>query len=1195
MLPALFASGGAAAGIALGAGILIGTKKSQGPLFKTFHQFTTTLHTEMERAAAPLIAPLKSAFTQMTGFIRQMTPQFKAMFAAMAPAVQPLVGGLEGLIKNILPGFIQLMRASQPAVQALANVLKTLGAQLGQMFSAMAPGVAASSKVFQSIMHSIGSLLPVIGQLATAFAKLMGPSIELLISTLMRLVNSGLKALIPAMRPLNAAFVAFLRAIQPIIPILSQLISQGLRVLAPILTAVGHAISPLLNALRPVVPMFAQLLNVAVKLVSAALKPVSAALLVVMRALTPLLPIATQLMNVLGKLVIAALAPLLHALLPIVPAITKVAGILGKDLIRAVQMLTPGFVLLSNSLAKLITAILPPLIKMWTQNAGIMMQVGMTVLRALVPALIQIIPPLTKMLLALTPLIVLYAKFNGWVLTLAASFLSKWAPGLARAAADIAKLITWIADAITWFARWSAVGEHWQKLWQEVSSFTVRIWDDIFTFFKRIWNDISSWVTHSIDAISSTISSVWNSISRTTVNIWNSIYDWLHGWWTRVTDFFRTATGWIWDVLHSGWDSMWRDTVSIWNNVENFFRGWFGRIKSGFSDAVSAIGSTWRRLESLFKAPVNFLINTVYDNGIRRFWDDVAAKIPGVPKLPSIGGIATGGVLPGYEPGIDRVHALLSPGEGVLVPEAVQGLGGAPAINAINRAYAGHRGGGKEGDGTLRFAAGGFLPGPISNAWKAVKGAAVKAADIAGIVSALITGNTKAFTNDLDKLVGTSAAGALGTMMTQIPKTLITDMINGIKATVAAAGGGGGKYKGHYGAGVAQWRGDVLKALSMLGLSSGLAGQVLYQMQTECVTLDTMILTRNGWAKHSDVVVGDETIGYNQATGMSEWTPVTAVHHYDAAPTIRYGNHNWSAEFTPNHRWLMERVHRDQRGYRHGVSTREVTATPEMVKFEDMTKQHRLILSRKANTGSGLPITEREAHLLGWIAGDGHIQRQRAGWVNVNIYQSKQKFFNTIDYACGADPHYTRHNERPSRGENHLPTTQWHLTSEYARDLLSRAGDPKTDAVQMVLEMSAHQRNAWLEAVLCAEGSVGDNRITYWQNAGEIADAIEIAVYLEGNRPMRSERMRSGKLRCSITEGKSQFGGPSRRTFTEDLGLQPVWCVSTELGSWSAKGGDGRVFLTGNSGGNPLSRTPLTIRTPTLRLAILLVVFSRPS
>lgn len=46
---------------------------------------------------------------------------------------------------------------------------------------------------------------------------------------------------------------------------------------------------------------------------------------------------------------------------------------------------------------------------------------------------------------------------------------------------------------------------------------------------------------------------------------------------------------------------------------------------------------------------------------------------------------AGGGTVPGYAPMRDVVHAVLSPGEGVLIPEAVRRLGGASGINSINR------------------------------------------------------------------------------------------------------------------------------------------------------------------------------------------------------------------------------------------------------------------------------------------------------------------------------------------------------------------------------------------------------------------------------------------------------------------------------------------------------------------------------
>ena len=51
----------------------------------------------------------------------------------------------------------------------------------------------------------------------------------------------------------------------------------------------------------------------------------------------------------------------------------------------------------------------------------------------------------------------------------------------------------------------------------------------------------------------------------------------------------------------------------------------------------------------------------------------------------------------------------------------------------------------------------------------------------------------------------------------------------------------------------------------------------------------------------------------------------------------------------------------------------------------------------------------------------------------------------------------------------------------------------------MMFAMSTEQRDAWLEAMLLAEGGWSDGKIVYFQNAGEVADAIDLAVYLSGH------------------------------------------------------------------------------------------------
>jgi hypothetical protein len=377
----------------------------------------------------------------------------------------------------------------------------------------------------------------------------------------------------------------------------------------------------------------------------------------------------------------------------------------------------------------------------------------------------------------------------------------------------------------------------------------------------------------------------------------------------------------------------------------------------------------------------------------------------------------------------------------------------------------------------------------------------------------------------------------------------------------------------------------------------------------ECVPLRVRILTRRGWLTCDEVQVGDETIGYNQRTGRNEWTVITAVHKYGPTPVKRFGNEYWSVECTANHRWLTEdmgtRTKYAPRPERTVLERREVIKGEGLVELQHLRKSQRVVLARPMRSDGALPITLQEAALLGWIAGDGTFTGVKEYWYDrgeelpatpeapfgyrrdgkpkknrsgaprksgqhrkvapfgFRIGQAKQQHFAAIEAACAGDRNCSHYIEyRPNRTR---PTHIWRLSTEYSRDLLARAGNPKTDAVDQVLAMSDEQRAAWLDAIIAAEGTRDGNRVVVYQDDGPVADAIELAIYLSGHRPSRTKDCRRGKVGYRFGMVSPHVGGQGRRRFVEDAGVQEVWCPTTELGSWTAQQ-DGQVFLTGNSG-----------------------------
>lgn len=234
--------------------------------------------------------------------------------------------------------------------------------------------------------------------------------------------------------------------------------------------------------------------------------------------------------------------------------------------------------------------------------------------------------------------------------------------------------------------------------------------------------------------------------------------------WRNAVTWVEEAAMWLW---HNVFDPLWHGIQSGFNNLTDWFKG------------------AWDIFLSAFKDPVKFLIKTVYDDGIAALWNHVADAIGKKDlELPIIQTYATGGIVPGRDGGKDTVPAMLRPEEGVLVPEAVRGIGGPGMVHALNAKY----GGGRPGTDGYHFSSGGII-GSIGGFVSGLVGDAI---DFGKITAALATGNGTALNNALNKLVSTPASGGLAQLMIGAPTALIQQLVNKALSAMGATGSVGG-------------------------------------------------------------------------------------------------------------------------------------------------------------------------------------------------------------------------------------------------------------------------------------------------------------------------------------------------------------------------------------------------------------------
>lgn len=355
-LPALMAAGGATAGIALGAALLIGTSKVKGPLYDQFHSLTQGLLGEIRTAALPLVKPLGDAFKQVGQWAAALKPELTQVFASVGPSVMPLAKGLEGVVSGVLPGFISLMKAARPAVTAVSGVLSQFSRSIGSMLAGMGPAVRNSSTFLSGLGGVASSLLPVIGQLANTLSALLAPVMKTLGGTVAPL--------------LSRAVTGLLKSVGPLIPGIAGLASQLLKLAASAITPlIGPAtkiVSVLATGMAPVLPPLTKALaqlgqmiggevaQQAQVLIPPMLRLISAGLQLYTQVAVPLIPPLAQLAGVLIQVGVAGIEPLIGPLASLMDGMARAAGAVSGSLVPALQTLVGWLSTVANAASKAI-------------------------------------------------------------------------------------------------------------------------------------------------------------------------------------------------------------------------------------------------------------------------------------------------------------------------------------------------------------------------------------------------------------------------------------------------------------------------------------------------------------------------------------------------------------------------------------------------------------------------------------------------------------------------------------------------------------------------------------------------------------------------------------------------------------------------------------------------------------------------
>jgi SLT domain-containing protein len=386
----------------------------------------------------------------------------------------------------------------------------------------------------------------------------------------------------------------------------------------------------------------------------------------------------------------------------------------------------------------------------------------------------------------------------------------------------------------------------------------VLVFTPMYILFTQVIAPVALWLwSHAFKP-------AFNGIADAATWLWTKV---LHPTFSAIGDFFKLiyrnvikpdfddmvklfhavgdAATWLWNkAIKPAFQWLGDRATWLWDKA---FKPAFDHIKGGadtlgdsFKTAVDAIKKQWSKVSDIAKKPVAFVVDHVYNEGIRPVWNSVA-KITGVKTLGRVDTSkwATGGVLPGYTPGSDP-HKFISPtgghlelsgGEAILRPEVTRVLG-APFVYAINAiAQRGGVGGVRRAIGGA-YANGGIF-GDIGDAASSLGSGALGLGKDVGDFLAHPSKLFDDLTKKVKALVGNLGSTGWANMLKKVPAALVTDLKKTALSSLSSIGenalNGGNSPLG----GVTRWTSVVQKALAFLGQPQSLLGLTLSRMNQE--------------------------------------------------------------------------------------------------------------------------------------------------------------------------------------------------------------------------------------------------------------------------------------------------------------------------------------------------------------------------
>ncbi|WP_067671886.1 hypothetical protein [Nocardia miyunensis] len=610
--------------------------------------------TDAQRTAAKAAADVAKAAQAVSDAQNQATPSAEKFAEAMGK-LSPNAQGFVTAALGIKPALTDAGKAVQDATFAnlgteltdvstrVIPVLKTgMAGVAGEIngaassflnFLGTAQGLSGLQSVFAGATNLLHGLRSGTGDATQGMLDLVHtaePALEGMGKAFAGIGDSIGQAFSIASRTgaLSSLFTGLTQALQGVGPLLGGLVTALITIGSDVLPTLQPLFTQLGAALVAIAPALGQLGAVFANSLTALMPTLASFISALATGLTPILPVLSTLLTVIGQ-----------AVTPLIGPLSQIATTIGTALAGAIQALAPALPPIAQAFASLVNA-LAPLIPLIANNFSAVLQALApaltTVFNALGPVIAQFAQQMTPVMQQIAPVLAQVAQTIGQAL---ANALTQIAPLLPQLISAFANLVLAVVPLLP-----------------QLVNLAVQVMPTVIDIMKVL----IPIVTQIIEAFTRFVFDILQKIVIPAIQ-------WLVDQWKTMND-----------ALSKGADFLTQTVFPAIGSAIDKVKGWF-------RDGVDGIKTIWDGLRDAAATPVRFLVNTVWNDGLRKAWNAVAKFLPGVGELdPVTLGFKTGGSV--YGPGTgtsDSILARLSTGEHVVTAAEVLAAGGQNILYAI--------------------------------------------------------------------------------------------------------------------------------------------------------------------------------------------------------------------------------------------------------------------------------------------------------------------------------------------------------------------------------------------------------------------------------------------------------------------------------------------------------------------------------